>query len=664
MVVAYHSILTNTGGFVGVDVFFVVSGFVITRLLFAELIATDSLSFRAFYARRVRRLLPALALVLTVTAFGSLILMTPLGNLQSVARTGVASSLFAANGAMFLLTGGYFDLTAESNPLLHLWTLAVEEQFYLILPAMMLIAWRVAIRRGWPHRQTLAVLLGAIAAVSFLSSIYLSFNGGLPFHTPELNRRFAFFGSPTRAWEFCLGSLIAVFERDLAKRFGHGALSALSVVGATGIALSLVAIDPSTPFPGYAVALPVLATAALLIGGVNQGGRITGALSHRWVTWVGDQSYSWYLWHWPLIVFVKLAFPEASIWVVGAVALLGLVIAWFTGRFIEAPIRGNRQVVGMRALGVGLLCVLVPVLAFLLALVPVVHPTAAVKRLMVDAAPHLDSQHGCMANLPGSEWTRTSCTWGEVTAGGGVLLVGDSNAGQFAEPVRAIAEDEGLSLTLATFGGCPFADVTTTYVDSVRDDEGCKEFINSWKREVQHSRPRLVVVGSASTNYIYSSTVHFSSLDGASTATTVRDKAALWSEGLASLVGAWSDAGINVLVIHTVPQFSGFDLRLCPAFKVERDVADCAVTASSGLLKERSDLNQRSELAALAGLPKVATLDLFGSVCGQGATCSTFKDGQFAYRDGGHLSVPFALKLQTNIEEAVEPLLQSTPPTG
>ena len=122
LVVAYHAVAPSTGGFIGVDVFFVVSGFVISRLLLGELQTTGSISLRGFYARRVRRLLPALALVLVTVALASALVLTPLGNLQNVAETGIAAALFSANGALFFLTGGYFDLAADTNTLLHLWT--------------------------------------------------------------------------------------------------------------------------------------------------------------------------------------------------------------------------------------------------------------------------------------------------------------------------------------------------------------------------------------------------------------------------------------------------------------------------------------------------------------------------------------------------------------
>lgn len=209
LVVAFHAGVPVRGGFVGVDVFFAISGFVITTILLPELETSGRLDLPRFYMRRVRRLLPALGVMLTfVLAVGAL--LTPLANQHMTALTGIAASVFAANVYLLNLGTGYFDVGTGWNPLLHTWTLAVEEQFYIVFPALLLLGWRLGKGRGMfrSPRRAAAIVLGGVCAASFTLSLALS--GGwlsLGAGSPE---RLAFYGSATRAWEFGAGALLAL----------------------------------------------------------------------------------------------------------------------------------------------------------------------------------------------------------------------------------------------------------------------------------------------------------------------------------------------------------------------------------------------------------------------------------------------------------------------
>ena len=299
LVVGYHAGLPLPSGFAGVDVFFVISGFVITATLVRELAGTGRLRLGAFYARRVRRLLPALTVVLVfVAAVG--VLGSPIAAQKTAGLTGIAASLFSANFYLYHLGSGYFDVSAGLNPLLHTWTLGVEEQFYLVFPALLLASWKLG-------RRALAVVaVGGATALSF----YLAYRYALAFpvggvHDPQ---RFGFYASPSRAWEFGAGSLVALGV-PLFRRIPFGLTDVVAAAGLAWLVVGLLVLDGRGVPSAGETALLVTGVALLLVAGSGHGSLVARGLGARPAVWIGDLSYSWYLWHWPLIVFARALWP-------------------------------------------------------------------------------------------------------------------------------------------------------------------------------------------------------------------------------------------------------------------------------------------------------------------------------------------------------------------
>ena len=310
-VVAYHAGLPVPGGFVGVDVFFVISGFVITAMLRREWETTGCISFAAFYKRRFKRLAPALAVAVAVTAVTAGLVMSPLGPQQRVSETGLGAMALIANWVIASTTGGYFDAPAATNPLLHTWSLSVEEQFYLVFPALFALGWFLGARR--PARRHAATVLVALVA---LGSFGIALVGVNPFVRSWL---FGFYSPLTRGWEFAVGALLALA--------GVKSVPSAAAGGAMLLAASFFLIDNSRTFPGVWTLLPVAGTALLIVGRPR-------ALTFRPLVRVGDWSYSIYLWHWPLIVFAT-----TFGWNRTAAAALSFLPAVASFRCVERPLR-------------------------------------------------------------------------------------------------------------------------------------------------------------------------------------------------------------------------------------------------------------------------------------------------------------------------------------
>ena len=336
-VVFYHAGFPGfSGGFVGVDVFFVISGFLITSLLFNEAVATGRVSLSAFYARRVRRLMPAGLLVVAVTLLLGGLFMPPASDEQrSLARSALAVAFFGSNFYFFRTSGGYFDDPSFSMPLLHTWSLAIEEQYYLLWPLLMLLVFRWAgVARA---ESAMRVRVVWVLAGMLLLSLALCIGT-----TPDYHN-FAFYLLPARVWEFALGGIVGLAGTAFHSRLQRWA-EGLSVLGLSLIVCSVAGLNYRTPFPGWAAIFPVLGSAVLIVGmSANEHGFVRRMLAVRPLVFIGLLSYSWYLWHWPLLSIHRIyTLGTLDIPANALLVSLALALAWLTYVWIEHPIRMRR----------------------------------------------------------------------------------------------------------------------------------------------------------------------------------------------------------------------------------------------------------------------------------------------------------------------------------
>jgi peptidoglycan/LPS O-acetylase OafA/YrhL len=337
LVLLFHVGLPVPGGFVGVDLFFVISGFLITGLLLREHERTGRVSFGRFYARRIRRLLPAAAVIIVVTLAASMVVVGPLDR-PEVMADGAAAALSVVNVRYALAEGDYFAALLRPTPLLHLWSLSVEEQFYLLWPALLFLVARG--RRAWVGLTLAIVLAGSFAANLWLTD-----------HTIA----WAFYSLPTRAWQLALGGLIAVAATAL-RRIPWPLLAPAGWIGLGAIGASAILLG-ATPYPGVYALAPTIGGVLLIAAGEARlgPGRL---LSIPPLRWVGRISYSLYLWHWPILVLAPVALRaelplEARI----GLGVVAIGVAWLSWRFVEEPFRHGRLSVVLgtrRALATGL----------------------------------------------------------------------------------------------------------------------------------------------------------------------------------------------------------------------------------------------------------------------------------------------------------------------
>jgi len=312
------------GGFVGVDVFFVLSGFLITGLLRDELVRDGRVRLLRFWARRARRLLPAALLVLAATAGAAVLVLSPL-RARAVLGDALAAALYAGNHRFALASTDYLADTDAVSPVLHFWSLGVEEQFYVLWPLVLLLAVRARPGRR-PRTGALLPVVLLVVAASFAACVHLT----------ALAQPWAFFSLPTRAWELATGGAVAV----LAPQLHRTAAQLLGWTGALLLGVAVVALDETTAFPGTAALLPVLGTAALVAAGAGPSAAGPGRLlALPLLRLAGRLSYSWYLWHWPVLVLAEAVAGPQGLPVRLALVALSAGLAAATLALLEHPVR-------------------------------------------------------------------------------------------------------------------------------------------------------------------------------------------------------------------------------------------------------------------------------------------------------------------------------------
>jgi peptidoglycan/LPS O-acetylase OafA/YrhL len=323
MVISFHAGLPIPGGFTGVDVFFVISGFVITTVVNREITDTGSINWARFFARRFKRLAPGLSAMIASSMIISFFLSSPDGALKIASQTGTSATLFSANLFLARSTQQYFGPLAVTNPFLHTWSLSVEEQFFFTIPILVILT---GFLRKSNRRLFISLLIGTISVLSIILTI-------LPENTKHstFSAIFLSFYSPfPRIWEFLIGSIVALTQKYsylLSKELSR----ITQIVSVLLLVYSAFFITENTSWPSYQTLFPVLGTALIIFSGSNRPSKF---ISHQTMVWIGDRSYSIYIWHWPFVVFVGLVLSR-SVLILSIATCASIVAAMMSYKFVE-----------------------------------------------------------------------------------------------------------------------------------------------------------------------------------------------------------------------------------------------------------------------------------------------------------------------------------------
>jgi peptidoglycan/LPS O-acetylase OafA/YrhL len=646
VIAAHFKVPWLEGGFVGVDVFFVLSGYLITALLVQELGATGQIRFAAFYARRFRRLLPTLLLTLTFTGLAAAVLLAP-GEQPDQARTAASAAVWLSNFHFALSDIDYFGPDSSSNLFLHTWSLGVEEQFYLIWPA--LLAWLLG-RQASKHvklsigRLKLAML--AIAGASFLACMVLT----------QTKPQWAFYMMPTRAWQFALGALVLLFthgprRQESSNASGHTQTSAgqglpaampqyphwLDWLGWSGLGLIVAAaalFDSSMSYPGARALLPTLGTSAILAVGAISAGVVTGVgrlLSWRPLRAIGRVSYSWYLWHWPVLLLggelVNLANPLYR----AGLATLSLLLAVATFRLIESPIRKNARLLRRPGAFI-LIAIALMIAANVLCIKWFNTATGWMSQPLQQRYLKASADVPAIYAMGCDDWFHSAevrvCAFGQKDASHTAVLIGDSIAGQWFPALATVFDKPDWRLLVLTKSSCPMVDEPVFYSRIGQIYEVCSVWRKQALKHVVVLRPDIVVLGSTSTYGFDSSQ---------------------WIEGTSRVLKTISKAAGHIYILRATPGLS-FNGLSCLATrdwlpKLSNKRRECSAPSYN---QQNTDVFQWLQQAA-SGFSNVATLDLNDRVCPDG-TCNAERNGEPVFRDTQHLTAAFVESLGDELE--------------
>ncbi len=596
LVVIYHAGITS-GGYIGVDIFYVISGYLITGLLLRELDKTGTLGLRAFYLRRVKRLLPTSFFVLFITAITAWYLY-PSSMRADLGKDIAAAGIYISNYLFAFWQMDYQNLSAIPPVVIHYWSLAVEEQFYLFWPFIILALYK----KGGRRRVGQGVV--AISIASFLFSLYQT----------SVEPIWAFYSLPTRAWELGVGALLLYIPARI--KFSQNYLwiaLALFIYG------TFIFRD-STPFPGTAALVPVFAT-AISMAAVHSWPKVLNRVgTHRVIQWLGEISYPLYLWHWPLLVIPAVYLGRGlHIYEKLICVLATLIFADLTHRFIEEPLR-HAQLPAKTVIRGGVIAT-----AISLSMGLAINSSHSDVVTLADGSKYslaeimkkpLVYDDGCHVN--NGETSSPDCTYGLRGAKRKIVLFGDSHAAQWFPTLEKLAEEKGFELISLTKSACPGPAVTKVDTGEYKNKD-CFAWREYAFNRIKKINPDAVLV---------SGFQHFE------VPSQYSSRESWWREGEVKTYKSLQGSSQHIIYISDTPH-------------PNRDIPSCIAAGNL----DRCNGSERSTPIFSPGYQKINPTSW---LCDR--NCPGVIDGLVTYRDSSHLSVAMARALSPQLEAALTQL--------
>jgi len=594
LVTVFHARLVP-GGFIGVDIFYVISGYLITGLILREIEKTGTLDLRSFYQRRIKRLLPTSVFVLFVTAIFAWILFPPITR-DALGRDLFAAAAYISNYLFAWWQNDYQNLNATPSPFIHYWSLAVEEQFYIVWPLFILFLARYG-------KKMVFAGIAITTLLSLLFSIYLT----------QVAPIWAFYSLPTRAWELGFGALL-LFLPETKKK-----IRILPWLGFFGIALSSFNFNENTAFPGKNALVPVLATVFLMASIKYWPPLFNDLANSRLSQWLGAISYPLYLWHWPALVLPSsamgrpLRFYERFLCI-----LLTIVLAHYTSKYIEEPLRHKnfapRTIYKGAAITTAASLVAGVLISFTSSSIITTKGEVSYQFDLVQVMEKPDVYgDGCHVNY--GETKSGYCTYGDKESSNTIVLYGDSHAAQWFPVLEKMAKERGFKLVSLTKSACPA-------VDAKRPDQGAFKMVHCTKWR-ENSIKRIAEIQPLAV--ITSSFQYFTP------ANSSISRAQWWNDGQRKLLKGLRGSTNNLIYISDTP-------------RPLRDIPNCLASRDSKVC----DSTERSKVSVIPGFDVINPNPWLCS-----SYCPAIVEGTVAYRDASHISVDMALKLLPKLEAAL-----------
>ena len=626
-VLFFHAgIAPFSGGYAGVDIFFVISGYLITQLILRES-AAGGFSVVDFYDRRARRILPPLFVLLAAASIAAFVVLLP-DELIQFGKYLLSAVTFMSNIFYWRQANGYFGPLATDNPLLHIWSLSVEEQFYLLWPVGLIWLGKNGLRAFRPH------IIAVLAIVSFAAALWAA----------RYQPNASFYLLPTRAWELLVGALLTA--ANPAPLRGAFLASIAAMLGLASIAFAVAGFGEAMPFPGWNSISAVLGTILLLHAGNQCKNPVSAALGSAVPAFIGKISYSLYLWHWPLLVFARLyAGHDLALLDRCLLLVLAAVVSVLSWLFVEQPIRRRKVLSGpatgfAAAAGLTVLLGGIAAIAWLGQGLPQ-RLSPNVQALVSDAAATADNAH-CLEypNGQAAEW-RPTCLFGATHSGGEAVVLGDSHADALFPGLLDFAADHRLTLRDLAYASCsaipglPIRNLENTLnVPCGRQSELTLRAI------LQSDRVRLVILHGYWDNYLDDRKSIITDEQG----NPLDGKAAreAFARSLENFVRRLTSLGLHVLIVGGTPHFVNFPLHcIGRAWLFGRSANRCGAIPADA---ERAGMAVSSAiiLDVAARNPGVRTFFPEPLFCDP-FRCDAYRNGHLYFRDMHHLSVRGAL---------------------